>query len=209
MGWWVESRNVVQREKYTTNRVRESSFNVNCIKPKMHISNLSNMGRYGILNEWDIGFTFTKAIPEPKSSKPTEERDLVDTNGIFDTMSAASIQDDEEGTNLNAKGINTNYVKHYNSINKTREEEQKEEKKKRLRSQNDFSQWFWENDNSLENSLDSSRILESSVHTDRVHTTTPHKVCCLIICLGNSKCELRRRWDWPRACDKANVQTFE
>jgi hypothetical protein len=45
---------------------------------------------------------------------------LINPERLIDTISAASIQDDEEGTNLNAKGINTDYVKHYNSINKTR-----------------------------------------------------------------------------------------
>ena len=36
---------------------------------------------------------------------------VVEATPILDTISVASIQDDEEGTNLNAKGINTNYVK--------------------------------------------------------------------------------------------------
>ena len=49
-----------------------------------------------------------------------EERKLA-----IDTVSINSIRDDEEGINLNAKGINMNYVKHYNSMNKVTEEERK------------------------------------------------------------------------------------
>jgi hypothetical protein len=60
--------------------------------------------------------TYTENIKQIFESK------VVDTAAILDTISIASIKEDEEGTNLNAKGINTDYVKHYNSINKTREE---------------------------------------------------------------------------------------
>lgn len=60
--------------------------------------------------------TYTESIKKSFESK------VVEAAAILDTVSIASIKEDEEGTNLNAKGINTDYVKHYNSINKTREE---------------------------------------------------------------------------------------
>ena len=42
----------------------------------------------------------------------------------IDTVTTNSIQEDEEGTNLNTKGINVNYVKHYNSKYKTSDQKQ-------------------------------------------------------------------------------------
>lgn len=84
---------------------------------------------------------------------------------IFETISASSIVEDEEGTNLNAKGINTDYVKHYNSINKTREEEKKEEKLK-SRFSNNYASCFCNFENEESMSIESSRILESSLNID-------------------------------------------
>lgn len=77
------------------------------------------------------GYTFSldylskEVTPQkPKEKERMSETSQVSLNNayILETISATSIKEDEEGTNLNAKGINTDYVKHYNSINKTREE---------------------------------------------------------------------------------------
>lgn len=56
-----------------------------------------------------------------RSSRDSIQK-VLEAKHFMETISVASIKEDEEGTNLNAKGINTDYVKHYNSINKTREE---------------------------------------------------------------------------------------
>ena len=123
-------------EKTTTNRVRESSFNMELIKPKMRLEKNSNQTRNSKLYILII-LVYQTFINKPlefsdrKNNFNRKRTENVDENQLFfDTISAASIIEDEEGTNLNAKGINTDYVQHYNSINKTREEEKKQQKEK-------------------------------------------------------------------------------
>ncbi|CAI2359935.1 unnamed protein product [Moneuplotes crassus] len=170
----ITDRNSLRKDKYTTNRVRESSFNMEQLKPKIEIDHLQKMSRYG----FSVFNRESSNIPH-KSQKLEESNEIEDFNAVFDTISAASIQDDEEGTNLNAKGINTNYVKHYNSINKTREEEKKEEKqrikKERSGLSTNFNQCFCNHDEELSSSINSSRLLESSTYSERKYATSTNK----------------------------------